>query len=339
MDENELMPRDPVVPDLRAARNTFSVAGWGAFVILALGSLLQIGCVALISASAPELMQRPWGLWVFTFAPLYLIAFPIGILILRSRPRFEGEGDRMRGGMFLRALMICFFMMYAGNIIGNVVNSLLQAFAGVPAGNPLMTYATDDSLAWKILVMVVLAPILEELVFRKILIDRLRGYGEKWALFVTALIFGLFHGNLSQFFYAFGLGLVFGYVYLRTRRLRWSAILHMTVNFLGSVLAPALLAGSNMSAAAQADLSDPSAAAALFTPGYVAFLLYSVCMIALGIAGLVLLILRARKLRFDPAPAELPKGSRFSVSFLNAGMLLFILACLALMVYAAVQVS
>ena len=84
---------------------------------------------------------------------------------------------------------------------------------------------------------------------------------------------------------------------------------------------------------------NASAAAALFTPGYVAFLLYSVCMIAMGIAGLVLLILRARKLRFDPAPAELPKGSRFSVSFLNAGMLLFILACLALMVYAAVQVS
>lgn len=335
MEEQRISLEQERIPDLRAAKRAFSLSGWGVSAILVLGSLAQIGVGALIAAVAPQLYAQPWALWIFTFAPLYLIGFPIGMWIIRRCPRFEGEGDRMSAGMFLRALLICFFMMYTGNIIGTVINRLLTAVAEVPAGNPLLTFATDDSIVWKIAVMVVLAPVLEELVFRKLIVDRLRGYGEKWAVFVSALIFGLFHGNLSQFFYAFGLGLVFGYIYLRTRQLRWTVLLHMLINFLGSVLAPALLANAGMSA----DLSDPAAITAAITPGFFVFMLYSIGMIALGIAGLVLLIRRAGKLRFDPAPEELPEGKRFSVSFLNAGMAVFVVMSLALMVLAAVSVA
>ena len=43
--------------------------------------------------------------------------------------------------------------------------------------------------------------------------------------------------NVFQFFYAFGLGLMFGYVYTRTSRLRYSVAMHMLINLNGSVLA------------------------------------------------------------------------------------------------------
>lgn len=332
-EEREILCSEPAPSDGKEAKKSFSRAGWGAAAILIIGSLAQIGVSALVGYLAPELMQRPWALWVFTFAPLYLIGFPLGMLILSRSRRFEGEGDRMGAGGFFRALLVSFFMMYAGSLIGNLINTLLQSLAGVPAGNPLMTYATDDSLLLKILVMVVLAPVLEELIFRKLLIDRLRGYGETLAVLTSALIFGLFHGNLSQFFYAVGLGLVFGYVYLRTRQLRWSIALHMIVNCIGSVLAPALLAKSSL---------DPGAAESALgavTPGNIAYLVYAVCFLGLAIAGLVTLIRRARTLRFDPAPEELPKGRRFAAAFLNAGMLVFVLASLGLIVYSALAVG
>lgn len=316
-EERTNLTTEPSSFEGKEAKKAFSRAGWGVTALLLIGSLVQIGASALVGAFAPELMERSWALWVVTFAPLYLIAFPIGILILRRGRRFAGEGERMNAGLFLRSLLVCFFMMYAGNLIGTVINSLLQQLAGVPAGNPLMTYATDDSLILKILVMVVLAPILEELIFRKLLIDRLRGYGEKLAVLTSALIFGLFHGNLSQFFYAFGLGLVFGYVYLRTRQLRWSILLHMIVNFLGSVLAPALMAA----------------------PDGTLTVIYGTALLAASVAGLVLLIRNARRLRFDPAPEELPQGSRFSTAFLNAGMIVFVIAGLVLMVLSALSVS
>ena len=56
----------------------------------------------------------------------------------------------------------------------------------------------------------------------------------------SALMFGLFHMNLYQFFYAFLLGLVFGYVYLRTRRLRYTVFMHMSINAIGGVTITAL---------------------------------------------------------------------------------------------------
>ena len=43
--------------------------------------------------------------------------------------------------------------------------------------------------------------------------------------------------NLFQFFYAFLLGLMFGYVYTRTSKLRYSTAMHMIINFNGGVLA------------------------------------------------------------------------------------------------------
>jgi len=55
---------------------------------------------------------------------------------------------------------------------------------------------------------------MEEFVFRRCVINHLKPYGEKAALITSAFLFALFHGSINQIFYAFGLGLVFGYLYL-----------------------------------------------------------------------------------------------------------------------------
>ena len=173
--------------------------------------------------------------------------------------------------------------------------------------------------------MVVIAPLVEEFVFRRQLIDRMRVYGEKTAVIASAVIFGLFHGNLSQLFYAFALGLLLGYLYLRTGRLRYGVILHMTVNFLGSIAAPALMRGADLSWLA-------SAGSAPLSTGTALFLAYIVCLLAAAVAGLVLLCLKSRSVFFDIADMELPKAQRFRTVYLNAGMLLFALGSLALAV-------
>jgi CAAX amino terminal protease family. len=91
---------------------------------------------------------------------------------------------------------------------------------------------------WAATVFVVLAaPVIEELFFRRLLIDRLRGYGQRAAVAVPALAFALVHGNFTQVFYAFFLGLALGYVYIRTHRIGYTIMLHMAINALGS-LAP-----------------------------------------------------------------------------------------------------
>ena len=108
-----------------------------------------------------------------------------------------------------------------------------------------MDYVMGNPL-YSILVMVILAPVLEEYIFRKLLIDRLSKYGELTAMLFSATVFGLFHMNFFQFFYAFGLGLLFAYIYTRTRNLLYPVLLHMIINFQGSVLAPWLLSSVDL---------------------------------------------------------------------------------------------
>lgn len=298
------------VSDLPAARRLFSRIGFSAFTILALGTALQAGAAVLALVRWPGQDQPGWVMWLVTFLPLYAVAIPVGLAILRRVPAAPPEKRGVTAGQAVTAVLVSLFMMYAGNLAGTLITAALQALLGAEATNPILAYATDGSVVYKIAVMVLAAPLIEEYLFRKTLIDRMRPYGEKLAVITSAAVFGLFHGNLGQLFYAAALGLVFGYVYLRTGRLRYSVALHMLINFLGSVAAPAILE------AAGPDGTGWALAA------------YSYGMIALSLAGLVLLCVRGRDIRFAPAERELPRGSRFRTVWLNPGMLLFFALCL-----------
>lgn len=76
----------------------------------------------------------------------------------------------------------------------------------------------------------VLGPFFEELLCRGA-IQTLGGHiSPKFAVFVSALMFGIFHLNISQFYNAFLLGLLFGYITLRAGSIWPSVIMHIANN-------------------------------------------------------------------------------------------------------------
>jgi membrane protease YdiL (CAAX protease family) len=83
----------------------------------------------------------------------------------------------------------------------------------------------------------ILAPIIEELMLRGILFSRLRhGIPFTAANAIQAAVFGLYHWNIIQGIYAFGIGLLLGYVYERTRTLLAPIIVHVFINGFGFLL-------------------------------------------------------------------------------------------------------
>lgn len=69
-----------------------------------------------------------------------------------------------------------------------------------------------------ILRIVVIAPIIEELIFRGVIMSGLmRNYKARYAVFFSALLFALFHLNPWQFPATFMLGLILGWVRIRSR--------------------------------------------------------------------------------------------------------------------------
>lgn len=68
-----------------------------------------------------------------------------------------------------------------------------------------------------ILRIVIIAPIVEELIFRGIIMSGFtRNYNAVFAIFFSALLFALFHLNPWQFPAAFALGLILGWIRIRT---------------------------------------------------------------------------------------------------------------------------
>lgn len=315
---------DPGVDDLKTAKKHFSRLGLGIFLILLVTMAAQLALMVGLEVLLPGWMEHPWGIWLANFLPMYLIAVPVGLLVLRTVPANAPEQRTLRPGQCFKAAAISIFMMYAGSLVGNFVAQWLYTLLGITVENPVEDLVMGSSLIPRVLFTVILAPILEEYIFRKQLIDRARIYGGKLAVIASALIFGLFHGNLSQLFYAASLGLVFGYVYLNTGKLRYSIGLHMLINFMGGVLAPLFL--EHLPELENAELSDLTALGEKL-PWVLGFSAYTYALLGIGITGLVLLCVSFRKLTFTPAEL-LPKGKRFRTVCLNAGVLLLLLGCL-----------
>ena len=81
-----------------------------------------------------------------------------------------------------------------------------------------------------ILYFVIIAPVTEEFLMRGMVMNFLAPINRKFALIASALLFGIMHGNFNQMFNGFLLGLIFGYIALKSGSIIPSIIAHMTVN-------------------------------------------------------------------------------------------------------------
>jgi hypothetical protein len=79
--------------------------------------------------------------------------------------------------------------------------------------------------------MAFLPAVIEELVFRGVVLKELRQYGTVLAIFASALLFSFFHLNPAQTFYQFALGVIYATVVIFTGNLLMSMILHFINNF------------------------------------------------------------------------------------------------------------
>ena len=84
---------------------------------------------------------------------------------------------------------------------------------------------------------VIAAPILEELLFRGMIYRRLRDFcNAKLAIIISAVFFGVFHGNLVQFVYAFIIGLMLAYVYEKMKTIWAPIVFHVGANLLSVLI-------------------------------------------------------------------------------------------------------
>lgn len=331
---------DPLDGNLgRRLRGYFSRIGLALALMMVVYIGIQLLAATLIARLAPDFMQTNWYYWLLSVVPLYCFGVPTFALVIHRVPRVETEQRRLKAGEFFTSLIICFGIMYVGSYIGNYLMALLAPEATNALSERLV--ASDPLI--NLCVTVLLAPIVEELIFRRAIIDRARPYGEGLAIVFSALMFGLFHGNLFQFFYAFGVGLMLGFVYVRTGRLRYTIVMHAVINLFGGVIAPYIL--SNIDADELALLTERAAGmsgsfdAALIEGisqttlvWLMLYGLFSMVFMGLAIAGVVLLFVRRRRFHLERAEFPIPRDRVGGIVYFNPGVIAAVLLCVVLMV-------
>lgn len=330
----------PAPEPLKMTRKHFSRLGLFFFLGAIITYAVQIVPLVLVSFFRPDLASDPNISLLITGLPQYLIGMPALILLVKRVPASQVEKHKMKGGHFAIAALIAYSIMYVSNLIGIGVTFVIGLFKGGQVENVLADLVGSLSIPLMFFLMVICAPLIEEYVFRKLIVDRTVRYGQGVAVILSGLMFGLFHGNLNQFIYTFTLGMFLAFLYVKTGNLKITIALHAIVNFMGSILATLMI-----------DLVDfdeylrileggiADSAFAVFMRdnglGFLIYMTYAFCLIGTVIAGGVLAIiaLARSQVRFAPGEVVIPKGKRFMTVILNVGMLIYCIFWGALIIY------
>ena len=218
--------------------------GWAFFALCALTFGVQLLADWGICTLYPQLTEYPlWLSWLLSFLPLYGVAFPVFAVLLQPLPGIRPPRKKAGAKWVLGTVCAAFALMYAGALLGNGINLLIGWLRGRPVLSGLEQMVSAAPL-WQTLVFAcILAPVGEEVIFN-LLLEKTLVFGEKRAMLFCALAFGLFHGNLYQFFYAFAVRLVLVRLRLRTGSLGLCIGLHALINFVGGVAAQWMLGQS-----------------------------------------------------------------------------------------------
>ncbi len=290
----------------------YSNLGWGLCALYAILTVSQIFVLLISTFVGGDMMSHGWFIMFLTDVPLYGVSIWALLFFTSKLEAKKPKRKKFGFGSFVAAIPIMSFIMFAGSIVGSVVHSIMQQIMGVEINDALTETTSAMSLPAQIIFLVVIAPLGEELIFRKLFLDRTARYGEGAAIFYSALTFALFHGNTTQLFYAFGAGLLLAYVYVRTGSYLCCAFLHAVANALFGIVFPYF---SQLIYSSEEALS-----------GALAVLSYSMYFLEwmLIIAGLVILIvfLACKKVYVEKSEYALLKSPAYS-AFSNASFIVF----------------
>lgn len=328
---------DPGVPDIRtrASRSTSRVA-LGFFVLMTVSQIAAFVAQLVLLRFSPATLRTTWFQWTVTIISLYVIAAPLAFLVLRTVPAEPPTRRRMSAKTFFIFLSMAFALLIVGSLVGQTVNNVIGRFFGEQESG--ITEAIENSDLWlSCLYSLVIAPIFEELFFRKLLVDRLRFLGDWAVVLLSGITFGLFHGNIEQFFYAALLGTLLALIYQKTGNILYTILVHSVINFFGGILPTVvdrLLPFNLADAATTEGLMDilrahPAAFAARLLVAYLPYIF--------ALIGVVFFCLYFRRMTRDMAPCPLPRGERAAPIVGNVGSILYLVVCVGSMILVIVS--
>lgn len=141
---------------------------------------------------------------------------------------------------YLRSVFLLLLLIILGScfcITANLFFQLSGLMANYPGYQRDLKEIYTASLSYQIIMTVIIYPVIEEAVFRGFLYSLLyRWKGFLFAILISAVLFGLYHGNIMQGIYGFLSGCLLALVYEWCKSLIAPIILHSSMNLTAVML-------------------------------------------------------------------------------------------------------
>lgn len=202
------------------------------FTLAAALSLLPVWSgdpTGLVSAAIAMVMSKA-GLITLISDLAVLVILTIFFLVRKKKPLAEAGLVRTEPACVGAACAAAPLLYAAVTLVMSLLpEAWLESYIDASAA------LTQDDV-FTILATVVLAPVTEEVIFRGLIFSRLERAMPGWlAAVLSALAFGLCHGQPVWMAYAFVLGLVFAFLRLRTGSILPSMLAHFIFNGISPV--------------------------------------------------------------------------------------------------------
>ena len=274
----------------------------------------------------PDVYNSYWFSILASTVPLYVIGLPLLYLIVKGVKTEIPERKKLKFSHFVLIFIIAQTIMTAGSLMGETFVSFLSSITGINFENSLSD-TLNVPLWLSMLTTVVCAPLFEELIFRKIIMDRMLPHGELAAILVSSFLFGAFHGNFYQFFYATMLGLLLSFLYARTGNWWNGVFLHMLINFFGGVVPVEISNWLDYDTFVTLTQEQMIPYITEHLGAYLSLMGLTVFRYGLSIAGLILFIIHFKKFALRRKENEPSPADALTTAFSAGGIIASIVVC------------
>ena len=150
----------------------------------------------------------------------WILSLPIIYYFVKTYKKYEyfKTNEKLNVKDFNTYFALVFF-------IGNLCNLLIISIFKFKGRTPLI----NEPLYIDVIMAVFVAPILEEIVFRGVIMNNLKKYGIRVAIIINSLLFGLSHYNIEMIVPAFLTGIIFSCVAYKYS-IKYSILIHFFIN-------------------------------------------------------------------------------------------------------------
>ena len=152
----------------------------------------------------------------------WILSFPIIYYFVKTYKKYEyfKTNEKLNAKDFSVYFALAFW-------IGNFFSFLIVLMSSHKGRTPVV--AIYEPLYTDIIMTVFVAPVLEEIVFRGVIMNNLKKYGIKTAIIINSIFFALSHYNTDMIIPAFLTGIIFSYVACKYS-IKYSILIHFFIN-------------------------------------------------------------------------------------------------------------